>query len=290
MQIGPEAFLTDRSGPVEYKFSRQAERNRAAKVAERPETDTVRKLPKAASGAAETSGGEATSQTKPSHFAALLDPPLVLAIQSNPEPAPRLNAQIAPLSTARTQIERLYDQRHPSFDYGQTVSDPDATMKGHSAAYREFLTKAEAVVEQMTGMDETGLLEMRFTVSGPHVDIGDRLKALMNQTTTPAVTQQIETALAARDRINGWLAENTAEHGAITEKGAAYAFAAASKAYQADTGLDRDTAMNTGADEGNRFHLSVARAAYNHYGVNPMTPADATERFGDAGVFSFASR
>jgi len=255
-----------------------------------PEPTTAQKTHRETNGAAKTTGAEATSPPRTSHPKALLAPPLILAIQSNPELGPRLNAEIAPLTVGRTHIERLYDQRHASFDYGHVVSDPDAALKIHEESYQEFLADAEAVVEQMNGMDETGLLEMRFTISGPQVDIGDRLKALMNQTTTPAVTRQIETALAARDRINGWLAENTAEHGAIAEKGAAYAFAAASKAYQADTGLNRDAAMNTGADEGNRFHLSVARVAYNQYGVNPMTSADTTERFGDAGVFSFASR
>ena len=291
MRTESSPFLKNPIGPADYQFSRKARQNRveqskAARVAEAAETGSAAKTETAAKTSA---AAQKTTQTT-GQLKMLLDPPLILAIQSNLEIAPRLNGHIAPLSVSQTHIERLYDQRHPSFDYGQVVSNPATAMQEHEASYQEFLTEAGAVIEQMEEMDNTSLLEMRFTVSGPQADVSDRLKDLMNQPRTPAVARQIDAALATRDRINSWLANNTAHHDAIAEKGAAYAFAAAAQNYEAETGLDRDAAMNAGADEGNSFHLSVARAAYNQYGLNPLTAAESTERYGEAGAFSFARR
>lgn len=289
MQTEAASLLAARSGIAELQRVRlskqsQANESRAANTAAQPQNGNTANA--ADAGTVAQTAPVDLPQASGASFT-LLDPASIQLLQSDQSSAPRLNASIAPLSIGRSQIERLYDQRHASFDYSAVVSDPEAAM---AEDYQDFLSEADAVVKQMQAMDETGLLEMRFTPSGPQVDISARLQDLMNQSTTPAVTQQINTALAARDRINNWLSENSAEHEAIAEKGAAYAFAAAAMDYEAQTGLNRDAAMNAGTDAANGFHLSVSRAAYNQYGVNPQTAAEATERFGQAGVFTFAAR
>ena len=198
------------------------------------------------------------------------------------EGAGRLNPEIAPLTNAYTQIERSTNDLHPSFDYLEVINNPHETMSQYEVSYNKFLEEGNNVIDQMKAMDNTGLLTFRFTINGPKVEVSDEDAGGVARN-LGAIQQNIE-------RIRDWIAGNEPKFDAIAEKGAAYAYANAAVDYKKTYGLTREDAINSGAAGIQKHALTMIRFATNHYGVNPMTESESTAKFGEAGVFTYASR
>lgn len=206
---------------------------------------------------------------------ALLTPNVKTAMfaLTNPkqECAGRLTPEIAPLTNLYTPIEKHINTLHPSFDYLEVVNNPHDAISEYQQSYNEFLTEAQEVVNQMKDMDNTGLLNFRFTINGPTIEMKGNHDA----------------AYPKYKEISDWISENASALDAIAEKGAAYAYAKSEIAYQEKYGLSRDDAVHSGYEEIEKHALTITRNASILCGINPMTEAESTEKFGEPGKFTY---
>ncbi len=204
------------------------------------------------------------------------------------ESAGRLTPDIAPLSDVMMSIESLLTAQYESFDYLEIMSNPQKAMQEHQESYDEFLQGGQNVIDQMRAMDDTGLLEFRFTINGPQVEMNNEYEKLTNLPTTESISEKLQAAQKKRDEIMGWISDHRAEHKEITEKGVPYAYAKAAVDYEEKYGITRDTAIHSGMDAIESYALTVHRSALNHYGVNAMNEAETTARYGASGKFTYA--
>ena len=201
--------------------------------------------------------------------------------ESQDEVPVSFTADIESFSIGLTPLESHISQYHANntFNYLDVMSNPQEAMEKYRASYDEFLEAGQEVVDQMQAMDDTGLLEFRYTASGPQVDLNEKYHALASRATSEGTWEVLDAAQKKLGEITDWIESNRSEHDKISEKGIPYAYARAAADYEASTGISRDDARSD-ADAIEKFTLTVSRNT-NRYGVNPMTEAESTAKFGE---------
>ena len=203
--------------------------------------------------------------------------------ESQGESPVSFTSDIESFSIGLTPLESHISDYHAknTFNYLDVISSPQEALENYRASYDEFLEAGQEVVEQMQAMDDTGLLQFRYTAGGPVVDLNEKYHELASRPTSEGLSEVLDAAQQKLGEITDWIESNRSEHDKITEKGLAYAYARAAADYEASTGISRDDAIGSGADAIEEFTLTVNRYAANHYGVNAMTEAESTARFGE---------